>query len=107
MLVFKNKDDIALMTYAVGHYKGEIKTLPKGEFVIEENISLPKILTRGRLYVDMFMHHPMIEFQMIAPKCCILECDGYQEDYGFALNQHDGGLIGLEHEQKSIDCLCK
>ena len=98
MLVFKNKDDIALMTYAVGHYKGEIKTLPKGEFVIEENISLPKILTRGSLFVDMFMHHPMIEFQMIAPKCCILECDGYQEDYGFALNQHDGGLIGLEHE---------
>ena len=107
MLVFKNKDDIALMTYAVGHYKGEIKTLPKGEFVIEENISLPKILTRGSLFVDMFMHHPMIEFQMIAKKCCILECEGYQEDYGFALNQHDGGLIGLEHEQKSIDCLCK
>lgn len=98
MLVFKTKDDVPLMTYAVGHYKGEIKTLPIGRFAIDENIILPKILTRGSLYVDIFMHHPMVEFQMKANRCCILECDGYQEDFGFALNQHDGGLIGLEHE---------
>lgn len=98
MLVFKTKDDVVLMTYAVGHYKGEIKTLPIGDFVIDENILLPKILTRGKLYVDFYMHHPMLEFQAQAKNCCILNCDGYQEEFGFALNQHDGGLIGLEHE---------
>lgn len=98
MLVFKSKDDMPLMTYAVGHYKGEIKTIPAGDFVIDETVILPKILTRGKLFVDFFMHHPMVEFQAQANRCCILSCDGYQEDFGFALNQHDGGLIGLEHE---------
>lgn len=98
MLVFKNKDEVPMMTYAVGHYKGEIKNIHKGEFIIDEYIKLPSILTRGTLTIDLIMHHPMVEFQMKAPNCCTLECDGYQEGYGFALNQHDSGLIGLEHE---------
>ena len=98
MLIFKSKDNVPLMTLACGHYKGEITDIPAGDFIIKKNIVLPKVLTRGIIYVDVMMHHPMVEWQLKAPDCCTLECEGYQEDYGFAINQHDMGLMGLEYE---------
>lgn len=96
MLVFKTKDGLPLACYAQGHYKGMIMKIPKGDFEIKKTIRLPKILSRGVLIVDLMLHHPMVEFQLKAPSCCLLDCEGYQEDYGFAINQSNGGFIGLE-----------
>ena len=95
MLVLKNKDGVPLATYAKGHYMGEITYQPSGNFVIERTIKLPEILTRGTIYVDLFLHHPMVEYLLKAPNCCTLETLGYQKGFGSAMNLSDNGLIGL------------
>lgn len=96
MLILKTKDGMPLASLAEGHYKGEIQTIPAGDFVIEKMIQLPKFLAHGQLYCDLMMHHPMVEWQLQAPSCCILQCEGYQEGFGHAINQLDMGLLGLE-----------
>lgn len=96
MLVLKSKEGVPFATYALGHYMGKITKINKGKFHFNKKIKLPKILSRGFISVDLFMHHPMVEFQLQAPNCCILETNGFQQDYGLALNQVDSGFMGLE-----------
>ena len=95
MLILRNKDGIPYATYAKGHYMGDIQHLPAGKFTIERTIILPKILTRGVVYIDLFIHHPMVEYQLKAPHCCKLETMGFQQGFGSAMNQLDNGFIGL------------
>ena len=95
MLVLKNKDGVPLATYARGHYNGDIQHQSAGNFVIERTIELPEILSRGMVYVDLYLHHPMVEYQLKAPNCCVLETMGYQKGFGSAMNQRDNGFIGL------------
>jgi lipopolysaccharide transport system ATP-binding protein len=95
MMVLKSKEGIPFATYAKGHYMGDIQHQPAGDFMIERTIELPEILTRGSIYVDLFLHHPMVEYQLKAPNCCVLETMGYQKGFGSAMNQIDNGFIGL------------
>ena len=96
MLVFNNKDGMPLATFAPGHYYGNLMKLPAGDFTIHKTIELPKILTRGYLHVDLLMHHPMVEYQLKAPECAVLETQGFQSGFGSAMNQNDNGLIGFD-----------
>lgn len=95
MVILKSKDGIPLATYAKGHYEGEIKHQKAGSFRFENNISLPKILTRGLINVDLFIHHPTVEYYLKAPNCCVLESEGYQSGFGVSMLQETNGLIGL------------
>jgi len=96
MVIFKNKDGIPFATYAKGHYEGDINHLHIGPFSITKTIELPKILSRGLISVDLFIHHPMVEYYLQAPNCCTLDSEGYQAGYGTAMNQETNGFIGLE-----------
>ena len=96
MVVLKTKDGIPMATYALGHYLGEIIKLSAGDFHLIKTIRLPNILSCGFIKVDLYLHHPMVEFQLQAQDCCILESYGYQEGYGLALQQVDDGFMGLE-----------
>jgi len=95
MLILKTKDGTPLATFAKGHYLGDIQHLTKGSFKIKRTIQLPKILSKGLISIDLFIHHPMVEYYLKAPGCCVLESEGYQEGFGHALSQEDNGLIGL------------
>jgi lipopolysaccharide transport system ATP-binding protein len=95
MVTFKSKDGLPFATYAKGHYMGDIQHIPKGKFQISKKIELPSILSKGILNVDVYLHHPMVEFMLKAPNCCILETEGFQQGYGKPLNQEDSGFIGL------------
>ena len=95
MVTFKNKDGLPFATYAKGHYLGDIQHVNKGKFVITRHIELPTILSKGILNVDVYLHHPMVEFMLKAPNCCVLETEGFQQGYGRAMNQNDGGFMGL------------
>lgn len=96
MLVLKNQTDVPYATYAPGHYNGDIGHLKKGDFDIKRTIYLPSILSKGVLNVDLYIHHPMVEYFLKAPNCCSLECMGYQKGFGRALTQASNGFIGLE-----------
>ena len=95
MIVLKNKDGISYATYAKGHYMGDIQLQEKGDFCIERAIELPEILSKGILYVDLYLHHPMVDFLLKAPDCCKLETIGYQKGFGSVMNQVDNGFMGL------------
>ena len=96
MLVIKNKDEVPMAALAEGHTKGIILHISKGNFVIEKTINLPKFMGSGKYIIDIFMHHPMIEYQLKAINCAVIHIDGYQEGYGRALTQSDLGFYGLE-----------
>lgn len=95
MLILKNEIGMPYATYAPGHYWGEIQHLEKGKFVIERIINLPMILAKGILKVDLYLHHPMVEYQMMAVDCCSLESEGFQSGYGRALEHQQNGFMGL------------
>ena len=96
MLILKTKDEIPLGSIAEGYYRGKLDTIPQGHFVINKTILLPKFLTSGRLFCDLNMHFPRVEWQLQAPNCCCIDCEGYMEGYGFTLNQETFGLMGME-----------
>ena len=95
MLILKNEIGMPYATYAPGHYRGEIQHLENGKFVIERIINLPMILAKGILKVDLYLHHPMVEYHMMAVDCCSLESEGFQSGYGRALEHQQNGFMGL------------
>lgn len=95
MLIFKNKEGYPMMTFALGHSEGKIDKFGKGEFVISKFINWPENLNKGMLKVDLFLHHPMVEYYLKANDCCILDCEGFQKGFGNVMDMHSNGLIGL------------
>jgi len=95
MIIIKSKEGVPFATYSPGHYFGDIRHQPSGEFEIVREIELPPIMSEGQLLVDLYLHHPMVEYLVKAPNCCILESQGYQSGFGHALNT-GYGFIGLK-----------
>lgn len=95
MIVIKSKEGVPFATYSPGHYFGDIRHQPPGDFEIVREIELPPIMSEGQLLVDFYLHHPMVEYLVKAPNCCILESQGYQSGFGHALNT-GYGFIGLK-----------
>lgn len=95
MLIMKTKDGTPLASLAEGHYLGIIQTIPAGDFVIEKEILLPEFISNGQLYCDLMMHHPMVEWQLQAPNCCVLNCEGHQQGFGHHIYQDNMGFMGL------------
>ncbi len=96
ILTLKNKSQTPLASLAEGYYRGLMYTIPKGHFCIKKEIKLPKYISVGRIYCDLMMHQPRIEWHMQAPNCCCIDCEGYQEEFGFIIDQGTYGLTGLE-----------
>lgn len=96
MFIIKNKSETPLASLAEGYYRGKLDLIPKGHFCINKTIQLPKFLSNGRLYCDLMMHHPRVEWHLQAPNCCCLDCEGYQEEFGYTINQETYGLMGME-----------
>src|SRR5574344_1341237 len=92
MLTIKNKDDVPLAMFAPGHYMGDIRHQAKGPFRIERNIELPRFLSSGLLKIGLYLHHPMVEWLLEAPECCIIESEGNQDGVGRALRLEEGCL---------------
>lgn len=96
MVIFKNESEMPYATFSPGHYYGDIKHIDKGNFDINLNISLPRILAKGRLKIDLYIHHPMVEYLMKAENCCTLSVDGFQQGFGRTLEQQQNGFMGLD-----------
>lgn len=95
MMTLKSKEGVPFATYAIGHYMGEIQSLKKGAFSLKRSIKLPSILSKGIIKVDLYLHHPMVEYLMKATDCCSLESEGFQKGFGRALSQEPNGFMGL------------
>jgi lipopolysaccharide transport system ATP-binding protein len=93
-LRFKMDNGTPLATFSIGQIEGQIINIPKGDFEIKKRIQLYHV-NRGNLHVDIFMHHPMVEWQMKAPDCAVLECEGYLKNMGHPTDIRDGGMFSL------------
>lgn len=96
ILTFKNMDEVPMASLAEGHCKGKMQAIKSGKFELGYNIQLPRILGNGNYIIDLYLHHPMVEWFMKAPHCAEIHIDGYQEGFGRALNLKNEGFIGLE-----------
>lgn len=96
ILTFKNMDEVPMASLAEGHCKGKMQAIKSGKFELGYNIQLPRILSNGDYIIDLYLHHPMVEWFMKAPHCAEIHIDGYQEGFGRALNLKNEGFIGLE-----------
>ena len=98
MVIFKNKNQTPMATLADGHIKGRLLEIPEGEFSISKRIFLPKYVAKGSYYIDIYMHHPMIEYQLKIENGAELQIEGYQEGFGRAMILSEEGFLGLESE---------
>ena len=96
MLIIKNKDEVPMAALADGHCRGIMQPISKGNFKLERMIQLPMFMGSGDYKIDIFMHHPMVEYQLKAVNCATLHIDGYQEGFGRSLLQKSEGFTGLE-----------
>ena len=96
MLILKNRDEVPMAALAEGHTLGRMEKIDKGKFRIERNIRLPKYLSSGDYIADLYLHHPMIEFQMNAPACAEIHSEGYYNSFGKPLILKEEGFFGLE-----------
>ena len=94
MLVFKSDKNMPYATFSLGHSEGKLIELKKGYFEIKKSINLPHF-HKGRIYLDLNMHHPMIEWQLKAESCAVIDCEGYQSFVGHASDIKDCGLLSL------------
>jgi len=101
-VVIKNKESVPYAIYANAHTVGEISYQDKGKFVFEREIELPKMLCKGSLLVDLCLHHPTVEYQMIAENCCVLNSMGYQNSYGQVLLASECGFYGMSDSENKV-----
>lgn len=94
MLVFKLETGTPVASFAMGHSEGIIMNIPEGEFEIKKSLCLPHF-NKGNIYVDLYLHHPMMEWHLKAFSCAVLECEGYQNSVGHASDIKDYGLFAL------------
>ena len=96
MLILKNRDEVPLAALAEGHTLGKTGKIEKGAFSIERKIRLPKFMSEGDYIVDLYLHHPMMEYQMQAPSCAKIHSEGFHKEFGRALRLGNEGFYGLE-----------
>lgn len=96
MIYIKNKDGVVFASLAEGHCKGTVSQIKKGEFIVQKSIRLPHIMATGDYIVDIFLHHPMVEWQMVIENKIMVHIDGFQEECGRSLKLVEEGFLGLE-----------
>lgn len=96
MMIFKTKDDMPMACLAEGHYKGLLLKYNSGNFKIRKTIRLPKYISSGSYIIDLALHHPMMEWQMRAPACAMVEVQGNLDGVGRPPKLNVEGFLGLE-----------
>lgn len=65
-------------------------------------IILPRLLSKGSLSLDLYLHYPMIVVIKDAYSCT-LSCNGYQDDFGISLIPNNEESLGLFDYKKYND----
>ena len=93
-LVFRNEDETALASFSYSTSRGHLLKI-KGDFHFSTKILLPPMLYSGRLNVGLYLHQPKVAFFLKAPKCCVLDCEGFQNPFGQVTMQKRSGFMEL------------
>ena len=94
-LIFRNEEENALASFSYSTSKGHLLKL-NGDFHFSTKIKLPKMMYSGKMILDLYFHKPKVAFYLKAPKCCVLDCEGFQNPFGQVTLQKKSGLMELE-----------
>lgn len=95
-LIFKNENESVMATYSYCTGDGVLLTL-NGEFNINAKISLPHLMYSGKILIDLVFHRPNREYYLKAPKCCIIDCEGFRTPFGQVNYMRNNGMMELEN----------
>lgn len=93
-ILLKNEDECVLATYSCCTELGTLLQL-SGEFKIGAKVSMPRCTHAGNLFVDLYFHKPNVCFYLKAPKCCIIQCEGFRTPFGQVNKIRNSGLMEL------------
>ena len=105
LLIIKTMEGVPMASLAEGHYKGISQEVPAGKFSLRTTVRLPHFMSRGNYYLDLYLHHPMYEYQMSAPHCVEIVSMGFSEGFGRPLNLGVEGFFGLESLRSELKSL--
>lgn len=93
-LVFRDEDETALASFSYCNTKDDLLTL-MGDFHLESKIALPEKMNCGRIAVDLYFHQPEAAHLLKAPKCCVLNCEGFRTPFGQVATIKQCGFMEL------------
>lgn len=94
-LLFKNEDEVNLASFSYGNTRNDLLLL-SGSFHIATKVELPSKINYGKLYIDLFFHQPEVAHLLKAPKCCVLETEGFRTPFGQVATIRQCGLMELK-----------
>ena len=93
-MLFKNEDECTLAAYSICTEQGVLLQL-SGGFEINAKVKLPKKIHSGNLVVDLDFHKPTVCYFLKAPKCCIIQCEGFRTPFGQVKKIRTNGFMEL------------
>ena len=93
-MLLKNEDESVLATYSYCTERGSLLQLA-GEFEINAKVGLPRYIYAGNLFVDLYFHKPNVCFFLKAPKCGMIQCEGFRTPFGQVNKIRSSGLMEL------------
>ena len=60
------------------------------------SIKIPKYVSEGDFIIDLYIHRPLVQDYMYAPKCCLIHFEGNYSGLGRPLIGRNDGFMGLE-----------
>jgi len=89
-------NDIPLAIYSPNHQTGFTKLYKEGEFEINLKFKLPRGLSRGRFYADIYLTNPLVEGYVEFIRGLIIDSEGFPTKTGFVFDYSKGhGLLFL------------
>ena len=99
MLHICDRNGQRLASLAEGRYKGHLYEIPAGPFSISKHIRLPKYLSRGEYFIDLYLLRPRVETYFRARGCANLTAEGTADPFCLEPNVANFGFFGLESEE--------
>ncbi|WP_084406757.1 ABC transporter ATP-binding protein [Epilithonimonas tenax] len=90
-----NNFDIPMIFYAPGHYDGP-KKFPKGKFVLERTITLPKGINKGNLYMHAYLADPGKKMYTDFKNKIKIDFEGTRMQTGWVFHIDGEGIIYLK-----------
>lgn len=95
-LIIRNSSSTPVAVFMEGRYTWKIKETPKGDFLLNRKIILPKYLAKGTFTIDLILHQPLTCDFFVAEGCANIFCDGKFDPYTHPIHLESEGVIGLE-----------
>ena len=94
----KTIEGMVVASLIEGRYRDKTIIIEPGFFEIKKRIKIPRFVSEGNYYMDLYMHRPLVKDYFRAQNCVMIHFDGNFEGMGRPLVGSKDGFLGLETE---------